>query len=161
MRGSLFYLFRVLTFILCLVVPTASIAKIKTVSDFQKECERKYPEFIRMIKCIKRKAEDDIRYKIFPANRDALDYYVNYGKFLNDRIALGDINETEARIELSHMYIELKRNQDARNEFSRSFTNNLLQNYYKSRSYLPENQQIVIYGRTHNCTRYGNLITCN
>lgn len=153
---------KVLVFLPILLVGCAK------VSDYQANCEQRYPKLSDMANCLDLSVKNDSRMATAPTPK----LYVLAAKLLGQGVDEGKISDAQARLELQNLYVNMQRQEYADQQVQAQAlqqgllnvqtinTMQAIEQKARQPAYVPpavlQNNNNV----TTNCTTYGNQTRC-
>lgn len=143
------------------------LAGCAKVSDYQNKCEQQYPKFSDMASCLDNSIKTDSRMSGSPTPK----LYVLTAKMLGEGVDQGKISDSQARLELQSLYVNMQRQESAEQQASAQAIQQSLLNMQtintmqaieqKTRqpTYIPP-VQLKNNNVTTNCATYGNQTRC-
>ncbi|WP_254844654.1 hypothetical protein [Yersinia enterocolitica] len=150
--------------ILILPILLAGCAK---VSDYQTKCEQQYSKFSDMASCLDNSVKADSRMSGAATPK----LYVLTAKMLGEGVDQGKISDSQARLELQSLYVNMQRQESSEQQASAQAIQQSLLNMQtintmqaieqKTRqpTYIPP-VQLKNNNMTTNCSTYGNQTRC-
>ncbi|WP_245759456.1 hypothetical protein [Yersinia ruckeri] len=143
------------------------LAGCAKVSDYQAKCEQQYSRFSEMASCLDTSVKTDSRM----ASAATPKLYVLTAKMLGEGVDKGNISDSQARLELQTLYVNMQRQESAEQQASAQAIQQSLLNMQtintmqaieqKTRqpTYIPP-VQLKNNNVTTNCATYGNQTRC-
>lgn len=150
--------------ILILPIFLAGCAK---VSDYQTKCEQQYQKFSDMASCLDNSVKTDSRMSGAATSK----LYVLTAKMLGEGVDQGKISDSQARLELQNLYVNMQRQESVEQQASAQAiqqgllnaqtinTMQAIEQKTRQPTYIPP-VQLRNSNMTTNCSTYGNQTRC-
>ncbi|HGF8972907.1 TPA: hypothetical protein ACJCXU_004451 [Yersinia enterocolitica] len=150
-----------------IIVLPLILAGCAKVSDYQVKCEQQYSKFSEMATCLDNSVKTDSRL----ASAATPKLYVLTAKMLGEGVDQGKITDSQARLELQNLYVNMQRQESAEQQASAQAiqqgllnaqtinTMQAIEQKTRQPTYIPP-VQLRNSNMTTNCSTYGNQTRC-